>query len=404
MMNRIIFTLAISVVGTTYAQNQSAWEQHRGKPGPTGWRCNVIQADPKNHGPDGINLHDWDGDGDLDVFSNAEEGRYSRLYFNPGADKVRDYWNDFIEFKHGKCEDSGIGDLDNDGDIDYIANGGWVFFNPGDDHVRDVQKWTQMILFKNERRVPVVADIDGDGLADLIVGAQEWYKQPALDKHDAANWKRFAIGKNRWPMNCIMVDIDKDGDTDMVVPDRGKEICWYVNPGGENITEPWQRKTIHSHTEPMFMSVVDVNGDEIDDFVIAGGNKGVKAKTLLILLRTNTTGDPQFHEITIDQPSGNFPKGVAVTDTDGDPRKREILVIPKTGDIWTATYSGDSKNAANWKATPVRIPGAATRRKMDNAWPADLDGDGDLDVVTTEENGHWGVIWFENPLKDRSRN
>ena len=25
------------------------------------------------------------------------------------------------------------------------------------------------------------------------------------------------------------------------------------------------------------------------------------------------------------------------------------------------------------------------------------DGDGDDDLVTTEENGGWGVIWFENP-------
>ncbi len=400
-MIRIIFLVAMAVAGTTYAQKRSGWEQHRGKPGPTGWRCNVIQADPNNHGPDGINLHDWDGDGDLDVFSNAEEGKYSRLYFNPGAGKVRDYWIDFIEFKHGKCEDSGIGDLDNDGDIDYIANGGWVFFNPGKDQVRDAQKWTQMILFENERRVPVVADVDGDGLGDLIVGAQQWYKQPATDKHDAANWKRFTIGKNRWPMNCIMVDIDNDGDTDMVVPDRGKEICWYVNPGKEKVTGSWRRKTIHSHTEPMFMAVADVNGDTIDDFVIAGGNKGEKAKKLLILLRTNKTGDPKFREITIDQPSGNFPKGVAVTDMDGDSSKNEILVIPKQGEIWTTTFFGDSMNAANWKATPVKIPGAETRKKMDNAWLGDLDGDGDLDILTTEENGGWGVIWFENPANSQ---
>ena len=93
---------------------------------------NVIQPDPKNHGPDGFNHHDWDGDGDLDAFVNFEEGGYSRLYFNPGKAKIRELWADYIEFKkHGKCEDSGIGDLDNDGDIDYIANGGHVYFNPG---------------------------------------------------------------------------------------------------------------------------------------------------------------------------------------------------------------------------------------------------------------------------------
>ena len=52
----------------------------------------------------------------------------------------------------------------------------------------------------------------------------------------------------------------------------------------------------------------------------------------------------------------------------------------------------------NWAATPITMPGAETRKKMDNAWLGDLDGDGDLDVITTDENGGWGVIWFENPV------
>ena len=408
-MYRLALTFVLMLTGVLSAQKPRVWEQYRGKPGPGGWRCNVIRADPDNHGPDGINLHDWDGDGDLDVFANAEEGKYSRLYFNPGPDKIRpgkirpgkvhDYWNDFIEFKHGKCEDSGIGDLDHDGDVDYIANGGWVYFNPGPSQVRDPQKWIKMTLFDNERRVPTVADVDGDGLNDLIVAAQEWYKQPATGKHTAANWKKFTVGKNRWPMNCILTDVDQDGDIDWVVPDRGRNICWYVNPGQDKVTQPWQRKIIHQHSEPMFMAVADVNGDGIEDFVITGGSKGVNRNQLLVLLRINRGGEPKFHEVAIDQPNGSFPKGVAVFDLDGDPRRQEILVIPKQGDLWTASFSGDPRNTAHWKATPLKMPGAGTRKKMDNAWLGDLDGDGDLDVLTTEENGGWGVIWFENPAR-----
>ena len=373
------------------------WKTYSGKAGPSGWRCHTVYPDPKDHGPDGINVHDWDGDGDFDLFVNYEEGKYSRLYFNPGPGKSRHPWSQFIEFKHGQCEDSGIGDLDNDGDLDYIANGGWVYFNPGRDKVADASAWKKMTLFNYERRVPTVTDVDGDGLNDLIVGAQEWYQQPKTGKHEARNWKKHVMGKNRWPMNCIMRDLDGDGDMDMVVPDRGKEICWYVNPGKDMVTGPWQRKTLHPHHEPMFMTLGDVNGDNIEDVVITGGSLGKLARKLIVLLRINKTGDPTFKEIIIDQPTGNFPKGVAITDLDGDLGKKEIIVIPKGGDLWTATYSGDPMQPGNWKATAITMPGAETRKKMDNAWLGDLDGDGDLDVITTDENGGWGVIWFENP-------
>ena len=400
-MNIRLFALAVGLASATVlvADEKAAWNEFRGKQGPLGWRVHVIHPDPKDDGPDGINLHDWDGDGNLDVFANAEEGEYSRLYFNPGQREVREIWSEYIEFQHDQCEDSGIGDLDNDGDIDYVANGGRVYFNPGASQVRDKEAWDTMLLFRHERRVPTVFDVDGDGLNDLIVGAQEWYKQPTDHKHNADAWKKFQIGRNRWPMNCIMTDVDGDGDSDMVVPDRGIEICWYDNPGLENETKQWTRKTIHKHTEPMFMLVADVNGDSRDDFVITGGSKGKHAKQLLILLRTNDKGDPEFDEVVLDQPSGLFPKGVAFADFDGDGRG-EILVSPKGGDFWMASV--DSKTN-EWSTNVVKTPGANTRKKMDNIWLGDLDSDGDLDFLTTEENGGWGAIWFENPAKSLTR-
>ena len=51
------------------------------------------------------------------------------------------------------------------------------------------------------------------------------------------------------------------------------------------------------------------------------------------------------------------------------------------------------------KATTSGLRKLSSRKKMDNAFLVDLDGDGDMDIATTEENGGWGVIWFENPSK-----
>jgi len=373
------------------------WKTWVGKPGASGWRCHVVQSDPDDDGPDGVNLHDWDGDGDLDAFVNTEEGHYSRLYFNPGPGQVRMPWKEYIQFEHGKCEDSGIGDLDDDGDMDYIANGGWIFFNPGTALVRERASWKMMTLFKQEQRVPTVADVNGDGLLDLIVGAHEWYQQPREGKHEPVNWKKHVIGKNRWAMNCIVADLDQDGDRDLIVPDRGVETCWYENPGQTRVHKPWTRHSLHSHTEPLFTVLADISGDGIEDLVIAGGNQGPMAKKLILLIRTNQRGAPAYQEILIEQPCGNFPKGIAVLELDGRNRSPEVVVLPKQGDLWMVSCSGDPLESSNWRASPMQIPGAESRKKMDQGVVGDIDSDGDDDLITSEENGGWGVIWFENP-------
>lgn len=383
--------------------DRNDWKRYAGKAGPSGWRVNVIQPDPNDHGPDGFNHHDWDGDGDLDVFVNFEEGGFSRLYFNPGKEKIREPWTDYTEFKkHGQCEDSGIGDLDNDGDVDYIANGGHVYFNPGRDDLRLSEKWKHMILFKNEARCPVVSDIDGDGLNDLIVGGSAWYKQPVKGKHDAANWKRYKLGQAKWPMTCIVTDIDLDGDNDILIQERKKQGTFYFeNPGKNRVTQPWPVKVIDAKTGGMFMAFGDVNGDGRLDLVKAGDK-------IHIFLRTNDQGEPTYKRVDVGKPAqpkrvtvNPKPKGVALLELGGNPNRPEIVIIPEyEAQLWYLTLNGDGASPKDWTNTLMDMPMPESRKKMDNAFLVDLDGDGDTDIATTEENGGWGVIWFENPMND----
>ena len=395
-----IFAMEPASAQKKQSKGKDLWKQHAGKTGPDGWRVHVIQPDPQDHGPDGFNYHDWDGDGDLDVFVNFEEGGYSRLYFNPGKEKIRGLWTDYIELeRHGKCEDSGIGDLDQDGDIDYVANGGHVYFNPGRKDVRNPAKWIKMTLFKNEARNPVVTDIDGDGLNDLIVGAKAWYKQPAENKQVAANWKRYELGEAIWPMTCIVTDMDGDGDKDILIQERRRQgLFYYDNPGKDKVTKRWPVKVIDSQPSGMFAALGDVNGDGRLD-VVKTSDK------IRIFLRTNGKGAPQYKMIEVQKPDqpksvrvNAKPKGVAILEMNGDPTYPEILIIPEfEAQLWYLSLGADGK----WTNTLMGMPAPETRKKMDNAFLVDLDGDGDLDIATTEENGGWGVIWFENPARSK---
>jgi len=49
----------------------------------------------------------------------------------------------------------------------------------------------------------------------------------------------------------------------------------------------------------------------------------------------------------------------------------------------------------NWTAFDIA---GLSGTKFDLVQPVDLDGDGDLDVMTTEETERLGVIWYENPF------
>jgi hypothetical protein len=126
-----------------------------------------------------------------------------------------------------------------------------------------------------------------------------------------------------------------------------------------------------------------------------------------IYLRSNDKGAPIYKKVEVPRPaqpeivtSKGMPKGVAILEMNGDPTRPEIVVIPEyEAQLWYLTMSGDGMSPKDWTNTLMDMPSPESRKKMDNAFLVDLDGDGDMDIATTEEDGGWGVIWFENPTE-----
>lgn len=93
----------------------------------------------------------------------------------------------------------------------------------------------------------------------------------------------------------------------------------------------------------------------------------------------------------------------------GDSGHPEIVIIPEyEAQLWYLTLTGDGMYPSDWTSTLMDMPGPESGKKIDNAHLVDLDldlngngnVDGDTDISTTEENGGWGVVWFENPATD----
>lgn len=369
------------------------------------WICHTVDGDPQDHGPDGVTVRDFNADGRPDLLVPFEQGGYSRIYWHPGHDSITDEskWS-HVEFPHGG-EDAGAGDLDDDGNIDIILNGGIVYFNPGAKLAATASEWQLMTLFESEARVPIVLDLGDDQRNDLLVAGSVLYHCPSADKRIAANWQRVTLGQTTWAMNAIPYDVDRDGDVDIVVADRnGAGTVWFEHPGSDPLRE-WNRHVIDDCTQLSFMKIADVDGDGRHDLVITTKRtSGTGTQPYLELLRrTNDHGLPTFDHVRISPPSGDFPKGVNVADYDQD-GKNEIFVLPKGRGEWLAEYADDATNAQDWKkhSRPLEINGWQSRSKMDDVVHVDVDNDGDLDIATTEENSGWGVIWFENPCVRRT--
>ena len=102
--------------------------------------------------------------------------------------------------------------------------------------------------------------------------------------------------------------------------------------------------------------------------------------------------------IPLAENTGNF-KAVRWCDVDLDGRLDLIYTCEgatgeKSGVVWLKQT--DSANGIVWQRNEISGPEGV---KFDLIQLIDLDGDGDLDVLTCEERDNLGVIWYENPTR-----
>jgi hypothetical protein len=194
---------------------------------------------------------DLDGDGRTDVLSGSWPGE---IYFFRRQKDGKFAAGEILKDKDGKTLSVGAGssvfavDWNNDGVLDLIVGNvlGEVYFIPNE--VKD-----KKLSFGAPRRLeaggqpikvsgdaaPVVADWDGDGKIDLLLGAEDgsvvWYRNMGTPKEPKLEAARTLIGKSpigwggddkrqpgQWGLRvkpCV-VDWDGDGRLDLLLGDR----------------------------------------------------------------------------------------------------------------------------------------------------------------------------------------
>ncbi|MBL90870.1 MAG: hypothetical protein CMH56_03550 [Myxococcales bacterium] len=206
-----------TVVAVDTAGNSSDEAKHLWRVGLL-FGDNPIVVDDDSGGVVRLDSADLDNDGDRDVVSVATERAAVKWHANDGNENFEDH---VISEEDLGVVDVAIADVDGDGDSDVVTVSTqqkkitW-YQNDGRENFEPV------VLSEDETGVSVlkVYDVDGDGDEDILVGAAET-DQLVLYEHDGnyvPKFERTVLFSAADGISDIAVaDIDADGDQDVVM-------------------------------------------------------------------------------------------------------------------------------------------------------------------------------------------
>ncbi|MEZ4984366.1 MAG: FG-GAP-like repeat-containing protein [Saprospiraceae bacterium] len=185
-------------------------------------------------------------------------------------------------------------------------------------------------------------------------------------------------------------DIDGDGDADLLIAgqDPGRETALYLNDGQGNFAEVLDVPFPATSSPQIFFEDLDGDGDLDLFFAGSGFSIGAFAHTYL--------NDGQGHFTLLNNPAipGFIYRGAAISDVDNDDDLDILLSIENAnGTLFADIFLNDGN--ANFSAQGDDI---ITPLQYASIEFFDADGDGDADVILSgeQENGSGAVHLYRN--------
>ncbi len=384
------------------------------------WTRYVI--DNSHSGADGVRISDINQDGLIDIVTGWEESGITKVYLHPGYENVRQQWPHVVVGNTPGVEDAVFADLDQDGSADIIISTEglskkvFVSWSPKPEQILVPDAWQCEVLPESDGlhqwMFAISCQVDGANGLDVLVGSKGvnaeigWFEAPE-DARDLKAWRWHSIGSATWIMSMFIRDMDHDGDLDLVVSDRkpgsSNGVRWLEHPGKDSLQGArWTNHFIGGQgREVMFMDMADMDADGLEDVIVTEYTR----QQIIIFKRLDRSGDRwNYQEIDIPRSVGRA-KAVKIGDINQDGQPDIVHSSNTLGDgqkegLHWLNADPDS-TSSHWKWHRLSGPEGF---KFDRIELVDLDGDGDLDVLTCEEDygensAGLGVIWYENPGK-----
>jgi hypothetical protein len=345
---------------------------------------------------------DVDGDGDLDL-AIAVEYTANLLLINDGSGRFTNESRDRIPQATHDSEDVGAADFDRDGDLDIVVvseddQEHELYFHDRDGRFTDEQA---RIAIRSTANGLAVDDIDGDGDADIMVANNG--QELALINDGAGNFTDET--STRLPavvdvsQDVALGDVDGDGDLDMVLGNEDGNRLLINDGSGQFQDAARERLPLRgSPEETRDAELGDVDGDGDLDLFFGNVRFFVSGAVLENRLLIND-GSGRF----TDETASRLPQHPDST-VDGD-----FVDVDGDGDLDLVTGNTDGLDrAAPFRAlindgtgrfrddTPAFFPDSARGRCFD-VEAADFDGDGHVDFFFSSRGDRDRLLLHARP-------
>ncbi|NIA30314.1 MAG: hypothetical protein GWP06_10430 [Actinobacteria bacterium] len=367
------------------------------------WTEHPIEA-AEMEGVHSLEVGDFNLDGQPDIFCGQMHTSATRqvvVYENLGAGLS---WKKLILANTG-THNARIGDIGADGDLDIVGKNYdgpkkvemWENVTPK--HISlSKNKWT-VVQIDSKRKAQAfglaMGDITGDGFKDIVSG-EYFYRNPGGDM--TKHWKRVTLPERTDAMLILNVDDDQFVD---VIAQRLPDIFW-LEPQ-DTCGEKWKAlrvagmpATSHGNGQGYVLAQIEPGGKP--EILFSGGKQDREI---------------YYFEIPSHPEKGNWPRtlvtnestdeGIGTGDIDGD---GDIDIA--AGDMYTggkkvAWWENPGNGTSGWLKHDV---GVIEGTFPDRFYLADINGDDRLDMVVSEENGEANgahVYWFEQPQNPEAK-
>jgi hypothetical protein len=287
-------------------------------------------------------------------------------------------------------------DVDGDGDLDVFSvsrNEGMIAWH--DNIGGGTFRRPRNVISTEATRADFVfaADVDGDADPDVIYASSRedlivWHENLGNGSFGGSNVISSEVDS---PINLTVADLDGDGDLDVLSASEDDDtIAWYENTDAAG-TFGSQRVVTDEADGAMSVWAADIDGDGDVDIISASPGDDT------IAWHENQDGRGAFGDrtmISIPNPITSRSNFVSTADLDGD---GDLDVLSASYiDKEVAWYENlDGQGTFGLEQVIMHDLFRRLSPRVDTVLAADLDGDGDLDVVSADEFNH-ETYWSEN--------